>query len=79
MNKQRRKDIAKAIELLEQAKSILEESAQEEQDCFDNMPEGLQCSDNGQKIEENATALQDMVDSIQEVIDNSDEVLNQII
>lgn len=42
MNAQRRKDIQKAIELLYEAKSMLETSMEEEQTAFDNMPEGIQ-------------------------------------
>lgn len=52
MNKQRRKQIAAAIELIEQAQAILEEVIAEEQEAFDNLPEGIQASERGELMEE---------------------------
>ena len=48
MNKQRRKRIQEALEIIEEAKAILEEVQEEEQEAFDNMPEGLQSSERGE-------------------------------
>lgn len=42
MSKERRKRVAEALELISQARDILEEIKDEEQDCYDNLPEGLQ-------------------------------------
>lgn len=54
MNKQRRKELAEAIEKLEKAIAMLEEAketvecvTEEEQEAYDNMPESLQCSERG--------------------------------
>ena len=41
MNKQRRVEINKAISLLQEALLILEGARDEEQECFDNLSEGL--------------------------------------
>lgn len=51
MNKARRKDIARAIELMEQAYGILETVVGEEQEAFDNLPESLQSSERGETME----------------------------
>ena len=45
MNRIRRKEIARAIELVEEARGILEAAMEEEQEAYDSMPEGLQESE----------------------------------
>lgn len=75
MNKLRRKEIAKAIELLERAREILEQVKDEEQDAFDNLPEGIQCSERGETMEDCIYTLEEFIDSLdteslQEIVDN---------
>ena len=67
MNKQRRKEIARAVAMIEEAKSILETCRDEEQDYFDNMPESFQ---DGQKGEDAQTAI----DALDEAISQIDDV-----
>lgn len=74
MNKARRKEIARAIELMEMAREILEEVMNEEQEAFDNMPESLQSSERGEAMEEYIYTLEEMVDnldteSLQDIVD----------
>ena len=57
MNAQRRKEIAKAISLMEQAREILDATAEEERDAYDNLPEGIQYSERGNLMEEYADTL----------------------
>ena len=52
MNNDRRKEINKAIGLLQEALSILETARDEEGYTFENMPENLQNSERGQQTEE---------------------------
>lgn len=66
MNNQRRKEIQKAIALLDQAREILEIVKEEEEQCFDNMPENLQYSKKGEKIEENIYTLEEFIDTLQD-------------
>ena len=77
MNAQRRKEIAKAISLMEQVREILDATAEEERDAYDNLPEGIQYSERGDQMEEYADTLErvcaeisDYIDELQEVIDN---------
>ena len=49
MNKQRRKEIKKAISEL---KDLVENILSEEQEAYENMPEGIQASENGMNSEE---------------------------
>lgn len=47
MNKQRRTKINEALVLIDRAREILEEVRDEEQESFDNLPEGLQEGERG--------------------------------
>lgn len=85
MNKQRRAKVEAellavrtAIEALRFAMDNLKDLAAEEQDCFDNMPEGLQASDNGQRIEEIAQAFESANDSLESAIDDLDSAADEI-
>lgn len=76
MNKIRRKEIARAIELMEQAREILEAVMDEEQEAFDNLPESLQYSERGEAMEEYIDTLQEKIgdldiagDELQEIVD----------
>lgn len=50
MNKVRRKRLAEALDLISQAKDILEEVKDEEQDAFDNLPENFQYGERGEPL-----------------------------
>lgn len=69
MNKQRRKRITEAIELLEQAQQIIEEVKDEEQEAYDNLPEGLQCGERGEAMKEAVNNLEESYDSVGDIID----------
>lgn len=74
MNAARRKELSKAIDLIEQAKEIISAVAEEEREAYDNLPEGLQESEMGEKMNENADDLEyvdldEVVDTIQEIIE----------
>lgn len=68
MNNQRRKEIAKAQALIDEAKSILEQAQADEQDYYDNMPENMQSGERGEKAEQSASELQDAVDSLDSAV-----------
>lgn len=74
MNKQRRKYLSTALEYLEQAQIIVESVKDEEQEAFDNMPEGLQYSERGEAMEEGLYTLEEIYDSIQEMMDQITEI-----
>lgn len=76
MNNERRKEIATAISMIEEAKSILEQCQADEQDYFDNMPENMQSGDKGQLAEQAANDLQEAVDSLDNVIDSANNAAN---
>lgn len=78
MNKARRKELEKAIALLQsmedtfnEAVGIIEGVRDEEREAFDNLSEGLQQSERGQRMEEAVDALDSLTDDLQQ-IDMSD-------
>lgn len=75
MNKPRRKELAEAVALLMNAKEILEIVQDEEQEAFDNMPEGLQSSERGEKMEEYIYSIEDAANTIDDMIDTLNEIV----
>lgn len=65
MNKQRRKEIKKAISEL---KDLVENILAEEQDAYENMPEGIQASENGMNSEEAQENLEAACEALEEAI-----------
>jgi uncharacterized coiled-coil DUF342 family protein len=70
MNKIRRAAIEKLNSQLDDIKTELEGLADEEQQCFDNLPESLQTGDRGTNMEEAANALSEAVGNIEAAIEN---------
>lgn len=69
MNNQRRKEIAKAVSLMEEITEILSYVKDEEEMSYDNFPESLQNSIKGEEMQEWIDRLETAVDTIQEQID----------
>lgn len=85
MNNQRRKQLAGAIEKLEQAVALIEETKEtvefvneEEQEAYDNMPESLQESERGQTIQENIDKLEDVIFNIESYIDEINDSVESL-
>lgn len=76
MNNVRRKRLREAIELLEQAKWIIDEVKEEEQEYFDNMPEGIQTSERGEQMEEIIYNLEEHFDNIETIVDEMTDNCN---
>ena len=74
MNAQGRKEIAKYIASLEEIKDKLDSMMDEEQDKFDNMPEGLQESERGEVMQEAIKQLETACDNLDEVISALEEI-----
>jgi hypothetical protein len=58
MNDARRKEIHRAVALIDEAKGILETALAGEQNDFENMPEDLQGGEIGERAEDAADALE---------------------
>jgi hypothetical protein len=73
MNNKRREKLAKAFDLLQDGRNLIEEVLEEEQEVFDNLPENLQNSEKGETLESNVELLQDLFDELDNM--NLDDVL----
>lgn len=69
MNDDRRKRIDEAMEHIAAARELLDTVIAEEQEAFDNLPEGLQNSERGQKMEETAGSLYSIHSDLEDMED----------
>ena len=74
MNKKRLSDVKEVLTYLNEAKINLNNCLGKESDCFDNMPENLQCSRNGDR---SSDAIDNMEEAL-EKLDEAIELLNDI-
>jgi hypothetical protein len=74
MNKERRKKVTDAIAAIGKIEELIQNILDEEQEAFDNMPEGLQTSDNGIVSEEAQENLDAAIDALEEAISYLEEI-----
>jgi len=67
MNKQRRAEIQKLIDRAEELNQDILAIQDEEQEYYDNMPEGIQSSEKGELAETAASLLEQAADSASEI------------
>ena len=75
MNDKTRRLLKSAIETIEILHNSISIIRDEEQEKFDNLPEGLQQSENGQKFEEIVSSLDEAISNLEEAISNIDSVI----
>jgi len=68
MNQQRRKAINEILSNLEAQSELLAELLAEEQEAYDNMPEGLQMSEKGESMESGIQVLEDVHSTLESII-----------
>lgn len=69
MNKARRKQLEAVVEILTAQMEELERIKDDEQEAFDNLPEGIQCTERGETMEENIDELDSIITDLENVID----------
>lgn len=67
MNNKRRKSLLIAINLLEQALSVINSVKDEENDSLENIPESLQYGEAYDIMEQNVDKLEDISSAIEEI------------
>lgn len=77
MNKARRNAIEKVIAILTDQKEELEALRDEEQEAYDNLPEGIQYSERGEAMEENINDMDTSVDELDYMIDRLQEMIER--
>ena len=71
MNNIRRSQITDIMENLSSLQTSIEELLEEEQEAFDNLPDGIQDSERGE-------AIQTAIDNLEEAVSNCEELLNNL-
>ena len=69
MNTRRRASLLKAVDLLNEAKEIVDTAQEEEQDALDNMPESLEGTERYEKMENAADLLSDVSQNLDDAIE----------
>lgn len=77
MNKGRRKEIEKAMSLIEEASELLSTARDEEQDYYDNMPEGLAGGEKGDNAQACVSALESAISSLSDALSEAENSINQ--
>ena len=72
MDKERRERISEAVGLIHQAREILEEVLEEEQKCYESLPEGMQNGEKGEQMQENMEIIEDVLGCLEDVDDLED-------
>lgn len=75
MNKTRRKALGKIIDLISEARTLLEDIRDEEQEAFDNMPESLQASERGETMEDAISTMDDIISSLEDAESELEELV----
>lgn len=75
MNNELRKRITGIQHNIEKQKDELQEILEIEQDKFDNMPEGLQDSEKGEKMQEGIDNLETSIGELESAVECLNEVL----
>jgi len=76
MNKARREMIRKVIEKLDDARLLLDEIREEEEEYRDNIPENLQGSERYEKADSAVYEMEDAVGALEEMVSNLEEVIS---
>lgn len=70
MNKTRRKEIEKILEVLDSIRTDVESILDAEQEAFENIPESLEGTDRYDQAEEAVSNLDDALSSLEDAIDS---------
>ncbi|MEM1046506.1 MAG: hypothetical protein AAGL24_10155 [Pseudomonadota bacterium] len=70
MNKARRKAIDAIVARIDELKADVEIIRDEEQDYFDNMPEGIQDGEKGEVAQSAIDSLDDAVNTIDDIVES---------
>ena len=76
MNRERRKELASAMEKLDEVINLLQHIAEDEQCAFDNLPEGIQESERGERMQEFADMISDVASTLEEQNLELEEIVN---
>ncbi|WP_420581977.1 hypothetical protein [Reichenbachiella sp.] len=67
MNNARRKELTKILKCTEALRSSLESVSIDEQEAFDNLPESIQYSERGEKMEESIDEMDSICSELEDI------------
>ena len=67
MNRQKRKRLGKAFDLIAEAEEILEEVKSEEEDSYENLPDNFRDGDKGEEMQNYIEMLDESIGYLQDV------------
>lgn len=73
MNAARRKELDKALSLIEEAKSVVEAAKDEEQEAFVGMPKNMQEGERGSAMESAINNLEDAIGELESVFSHIED------
>ena len=76
MNNERRKSLKMVVCAIDDIVNDLTDIRNEEQDAYDNLPEGLQESERGEQIWENVDAIDSIIADLENAADEIDELIS---
>ena len=74
MNKQRRKKLTKAFEMIDEAIKILEEVKNEEDESYENLPDNIRYGDKGEEMKDYI----EMLNEASGYLEDANSVIEQI-
>ena len=75
MNKERRKSIEQIVDKINEIKADLTWIRNDEEEAYDNLPEGIQSSERGDSMQEAIEAMDDADGALQEAVDYLEEII----
>ena len=75
MNKERRKSIERIVDKLYEIQADLAWVRNDEEEAYDNLPEGIQSSERGDAMQEAIDAMDNVDGSLQEAIDYLTDII----
>lgn len=74
MNRQRRKELEKAFDMIEQAKEIIEAVKEEEEESYENLPDNFRYGERGEEMQ----GYIEMMDETVGYLEDANSVIEQI-
>lgn len=76
MNKERRKRLEVVAQTIDELVQEMYDIQNDEQDAFDNLPEGLQMSERGDQMQDNIDNIDSIISDLENIADEIDEIIN---
>lgn len=65
------------MSVIQEQMAELESIKEEEDEAFNNLPEGIQCSERGEVMEENVSEMDDIYSDLESTIDRIQELIDK--